>query len=64
MNTPHTYRGWRIDTDYSAPDPRAYWSATHEDYDGDGDDRHLRASCLQDLMLEIDCFEDERESVA
>lgn len=50
-----TYRGWRMDFDMKPIPTRAFdWSATHPDYDGEGDDRQVFAATQRELMAAID----------
>ena len=58
-----TYRGYTIDYDPPPVGTRRWdWSATHADYDGPGDPRHVRAASVKALHAEIDYIEDELEA--
>lgn len=54
------YKGWKIwYHPPPIPDRRFDWSAVHEDYDGDGDDRCFSAGSVEEAMCEIDEREEE-----
>lgn len=58
VGTPtNVYRGWHIDH-YSPPIPtrNCDWSATHPDFDGEGDNRQVWAASYAELLTEIDAW--------
>lgn len=37
------------------------WSATHEDYDGEGDNRHFRGASAAELRSDIDDWHEDQD---
>ena len=69
MTLPRTYRDWRIDVNPDAP-ASMFWQAVHKDYDASYEGPEdgwvashpvLYAATEKDLMVEIDCWEMDRE---
>lgn len=69
MSLPRTYRGWSIDINDLAH-ASDYWQAVHKDYDASYEGPEdgwvashdiLYAATEKDLMVEIDCWEMDRE---
>lgn len=69
MSLPRTYRDWSIDINDLAP-ASMQWQAVHKDYDASyegpedgwvGSHPVLSAATEKDLMVEIDCWEMDRE---
>lgn len=58
--TPATHRSWPMDYDPKPIPSRVFdWSATHPDYDGEGDNRQVFAATQAELMAEIDAWHEE-----
>lgn len=57
-----TYRGWTISYDCPPIPCRQFdWSATHPDFDGEGDDRVVHGRIRADVIAAIDAWYDEVE---
>lgn len=59
-----TYRDFVIRYDpVPVPITDVDWTATHVDYDGEGDNRHLRGASPADLRRDIDDWHEEQDDV-
>lgn len=57
-----TYRGWLVRYDPPPIPVRDFdWTATHPDYDGEGDNRHVFGKDLHDLKRAVRVWEQENE---
>lgn len=61
---PDTHRGWSLSFDYPPIPVRDFdWSATHPDYDGEGDNRIVHGTDRAAIIAAIDAWYEDQQTM-